>query len=153
MVTRGLWNLHNNGILTSDTKSIQVCLPCVAGKWFRYCHPQARISSPGEKVTFQKIKQLQEEKKNPDDWEEVFFPSPPHSNLDYVYTVDLDTAFITIFTWTKTDGIIPSVFRIKLAEVHKAPDLSLESLLQKASRPLERCLKLTCEKQTESVVS
>lgn len=153
MVTRGLWNLHINGILTSDTKLIQVCLPCIAGKWFRYCHPQARTSSPGEKATFQKIKQLQEEKNKPDDWEEVSFPSPPHSNLDYVYTVDLDTAFITISTWTKTNGIIPSVFRIKLAEVHEASDLSLESLLQKADRPLERFLKLTFAKQTEPIVS
>ncbi|PKY03286.1 hypothetical protein P168DRAFT_298085 [Aspergillus campestris IBT 28561] len=120
MVTRGLWNLH-----------INVCLPCVTGKWFRYCHSQARTSSPGEKATFQKIKQLQEER-NTDDWEEVPFPSPPHS---------------------KTNGIIPSVFRIELAEVDEASDLSLECLLQKADRPLERFLKLTFEKQTEPIVS
>ncbi|CAP82981.1 Pc15g00950 [Penicillium rubens Wisconsin 54-1255] len=124
MVTRGLWNLQINGILTSDAKSIQVCLPCVAGKWFRYCHPQARTSSPGDEATFQKIKQLQEAKNKPDGWEEVSFPSPPHS-----------------------------VFRIKLAEVHEAPDLSFESLLQKASRPLERTLNLTSGKQTEHIVS
>ena len=105
MVTRGLWNLQINGILTSGAKSIQVCLPCVAGKWFRYCHPQARTSSPGDEATFQKIKQLQEAKNKPDGWEEFSFPSPPHSGLDYVYTVDLDTASITISIWEKTDGI------------------------------------------------
>ncbi|RJE23424.1 hypothetical protein PHISCL_04232 [Aspergillus sclerotialis] len=99
------------------------------------------------------VLQLQEAKNKPDGWEEVSFPSPPHSSLDYVYTVDLDTAFITISTWTKTDGILPSVFRINPAEVHEAPDLSLESLLQKASRPLERFLNLTYGKQTEYIVS
>ncbi|PLN79433.1 hypothetical protein BDW42DRAFT_186705 [Aspergillus taichungensis] len=135
MVTRGLWNLHMNG------------------KWFRYCHPRARTSSPGEEATFQEIRQLQAGKDKPIDWEEVSFPNPPHSALDYVYTVDLDAASVTISTWTETDGMIPSVFRVKLADVHEASDLSLYSLLQKASRPLERCLTLTCENQAESIVS
>ncbi|EYE90962.1 uncharacterized protein EURHEDRAFT_518729 [Aspergillus ruber CBS 135680] len=120
-----------------NTKSIQVCLPPVVGKWFRYCHSQARTSSPGEEVTFQKMKQLQEGKNKSGDWEEVSFPTPPHSDLDYVYTVDLDTAFITVSTWTKTDGIIPSIFRAKLADVHEASDLSLDSLLQKANLKID----------------
>lgn len=49
--------------------------------------------------------------------------------------------------------MIPSVFRVRLTDVHEASDLSLESLLQKASRPLERCLKLKYESKAESVVS
>ncbi|PLB41338.1 uncharacterized protein BDW47DRAFT_99954 [Aspergillus candidus] len=43
------------------------------------------------------------------------------------------------------NGIIPSTFRIELPEVHEASDLSLECLLQKADRPLERFLRLTSE--------
>lgn len=140
-------------VFSFDTNSIRVCLPRVVGKWFRYCHPRARTSSPGEEATFRKIRQLQDGKNKSIDWEEVSFPNPPHSDLDYVYTVDLDSAFVTISTWTKTDGMIPSVFRVKLADVHEASDLSLESLLQKASRPLERCLTLTYENQAESIVS
>ncbi|PLB53733.1 hypothetical protein P170DRAFT_396362 [Aspergillus steynii IBT 23096] len=136
MVTRGLWNLHING-----------------SKWFRHCHPQARTSSPGEEATFEKVKQLQEEKNKSNDWEEIPFPCPPQSSLDYVYTVDLDDASIKVSAWTKTDGVIPSVFQIKFEEVHEASDLSLQSLLQKASRPLERYLKPTSKNQTDSTVS
>lgn len=137
----------------SITKSIQVCLPHFLGKWFRHCHPQARTSSPGEEATLQKIKQIQEGHDKSCNWEEVPFPSPPHSSLDYVYTVDLDAASMTISTWTKTDGIIPSIFRVRLADVYEPSDLSLVSLLQKADRPLERCLKLAYERPTESVDS
>lgn len=130
---------------------VQVCLPPVIGRWFRYCHPQARTSSPGEEATLQKIKQLQEGNYKSDDWQEVSIPSPPHSALDYVYTVDLDTASITISVWTRTDGIIPSIFRVKLADIHEASDISLDSLARKASRPLERYLNVTSEKYIEPI--
>lgn len=58
-----------------------------------------------------------DEKKRPIDWEEVSFLNPAHSSLDYVYSANLDTAVVTIFGWTKVDGMMPSAFRVKLADV------------------------------------
>ena len=58
-----------------------------------------------------------DEKKRSIDWEEVSFLNPAHSSLDYVYSANLDTAVVTIFGWTKVDGMMPSAFRVKLADV------------------------------------
>lgn len=59
---------------------------------------------------------VQDEKNKRVDWEGVSFLNPAHSSLDYVYSVNLDTAVVTKFGWTKTDGLIPSAFRVKLAD-------------------------------------
>ncbi|KAL2222689.1 hypothetical protein M432DRAFT_629133 [Thermoascus aurantiacus ATCC 26904] len=107
MVSRGLWNLH------------------VDGKWYRSCRLRGRISSPGDEVTFQRIKQLQETARKTDEWEPVPFPRI----------------------------LRPSVFRIDLASIHKASDLSTGSLLQNARRPLQQTSSPTDEQQTESIIS
>lgn len=93
MVTRGLGNLHINGILIPKYKFDSIVLTTFYRQMVASLPPSSayQLAFQG-KATLQKIKPLQEANYKSDDWQEVSIPSPPHSALDYVYTVDLDTA-------------------------------------------------------------
>lgn len=94
--------------------------------------------APWDEVKFRDIKKLQEETGDSRKWKwkEVPFPNPPHPISCYLYRADLDTGLITIAAWIETDGIKPSVFRLRLADIHRPSDLSLGSLLQKRVKPV-----------------
>lgn len=77
------------------------------GKWFRLCHPRGRISPPDDLSTFQLIKQIHEKPDIMKQWEMIPFPSPLHSNLDYVYTIDQDAGAFIISLWKEeNDGYL-----------------------------------------------
>ena len=60
-------------------------------------------------------------------------PSPIHSNVDYVYTIDHDAGVLIISLWGEPGGIlVPTAIRIDLARFHEE-DLSLS-----ISHPLPR---------------
>ncbi|PLN75968.1 hypothetical protein BDW42DRAFT_199161 [Aspergillus taichungensis] len=106
MGCRGLWNLHLNG------------------KWYRFYHPRGRISPPDDGLTLRTIKYLCDKPDNLEGWEPVPFPSPIHSNLDYIYTVDLDAGTFTISSWGELDrSLTPSETRMDLANIHGASDI------------------------------
>ncbi|KGO77093.1 hypothetical protein PITC_024490 [Penicillium italicum] len=103
MGCRGLWNLH------------------VDGKWYRFYRTRGRISPPDDESTLRTIKRLCDKPDNLEGWESVPFPSPIHSNLDYVYTIDLDAGTLTISSWSELDGsLTPSATRMELAKIHEA---------------------------------
>lgn len=85
--------------------------------------------APLDRVTFQDIKKLQEETGDFREWgcKEVPFPNPPHLISCYVYRVDLDTVLIKIAAWAETDRVKLLVFRLRLANIQRPSDLSLES--------------------------
>ena len=71
------------------------------------------------------IKKLCDKPDNLEGWEPVPFPSPIHSNLDYVYTVDLDAGTFTISLWSEFDGLLtPSATRMDLAKIHKISSIN-----------------------------
>ncbi|KAJ5470646.1 hypothetical protein N7530_008003 [Penicillium desertorum] len=96
-------------------------------KWYRFYHPRGRISPPDNESTFRTIKNLCDKPDNLEGWEPVPFPSPIHSNLDYVYTVDLGAGTFTISLWSELDGsrsLTPSATRMDLAKVHDASSIN-----------------------------
>lgn len=71
------------------------------------------------------IKYLCDKPDNLEGWEPVPFPSPIHSNLDYVYTVDLDAGTFTISLWSELDGsLTPSATRMDLAKIHETSSIN-----------------------------
>ncbi|KAL4801806.1 hypothetical protein BDV18DRAFT_167171 [Aspergillus unguis] len=108
MVCRGLWNLHINN------------------KWYRLCHPRGRTSPPDDESTLCTIISLRDSPDNLEGWEPVPFPSPIHSNLDYVYTVDRDGGSFIISLWDELDGLLmPLAVRMDLDSIHQVSDLAI----------------------------
>ncbi|QRD91255.1 hypothetical protein F9C07_2219729 [Aspergillus flavus] len=93
MGCRGLWNLH------------------IHGKWYRSYHPRAQISHPDDKRTLRRVREVLDKPTDLKGWVLSPCPSPIHSNLDYVYTIDLDAG---------PDGtLVPTAIRIDLARFHE----------------------------------
>ncbi|RMZ41871.1 hypothetical protein CA14_011284 [Aspergillus flavus] len=102
MGCRGLWNLD------------------IQGKWYRSYHPRAQISHPDDKRTLRRVREVLDKPTDLKGW--VLSPclSPIHSNLDYVYTIDLDAGVFIISLWGKPDGtLVPTAIRIDLARFHE----------------------------------
>lgn len=72
----------------------------------------------------QRIKSILASLDNLKEWEPVQFPSPLHSNLDYVYTIDVDAGTLAISRWEKVDGV---------------------------SQPFPRQMQLSCLDETEGI--
>ncbi|EEH11156.1 conserved hypothetical protein [Histoplasma capsulatum G186AR] len=111
MGTRGLWNLR------------------FAGKWYRLHEPRSRIRSPNEPETVRRIKSIIASLDNLEEWEPVSFPSPLQSNLDYVYTIDVDAGTLTITRWESFDGMLqPFPGQIPLSCLDGSHGLTLDQL-------------------------
>ena len=53
----------------------------------------------------------------------VPFPSPLHSNLDYVYTINQDAGAFIISLWDALDGsLMPKAVSVDLARLYEASD-------------------------------
>ncbi|KAL2823483.1 hypothetical protein BDW59DRAFT_173475 [Aspergillus cavernicola] len=64
-------------------------------------------------------------------WGLVLFPSPIHSNLDYVYTVDQDAGAFIISLWNVFNGPLkPTAIRIDLARIYESFGLLIKSSLE-----------------------
>jgi hypothetical protein len=71
------------------------------------------------------IKHLCDKPDNLEGWEPVPFSSPIHSNLDYIYTVDIDAGTFTISLWNELDGLLaPSAVRMNLAKIHEISSIN-----------------------------
>ena len=69
------------------------------------------------------------------------FQLPLRQNLDYVYTLDLDSAHLTVSFWYREEGdedpgVLLSMRRLGLDSIYKSSDLSIRALLQDGSNPL-----------------
>ncbi|KAE8143724.1 hypothetical protein BDV38DRAFT_266882 [Aspergillus pseudotamarii] len=107
MGCRGLWNLH------------------IHGKWYRSYHPRALISHPDDKRIWRTVKEVLDKPFDLKGWVLSPCPSPIHSNLDYVYTIDHVAGVFIISLWGEPDGIlVPTAIRIDLARFHE-DDFSL----------------------------
>ncbi|KGQ01801.1 hypothetical protein PAAG_11372 [Paracoccidioides lutzii Pb01] len=78
------------------------------GKWYRLHEPRSCIRSPNEPETVRRIKPIIASLDNLEEWESVSFPSPLQSNLDYVYTIDIDAGTLTFTRWESFDGLLQS---------------------------------------------
>ncbi|EEQ32218.1 conserved hypothetical protein [Microsporum canis CBS 113480] len=111
MGTRGLWNLH------------------FAGKWYRFHDRKSRICSPHEPGIVRRIQSIVASLDDLKGWEPVPFPSPLPSNLDYVYTIDVDAGTLTITRWESVDAVLqPFPRQIKLSCLDESHGLTLDSL-------------------------
>ncbi|KAK2734592.1 hypothetical protein FQN57_001639 [Myotisia sp. PD_48] len=111
MGTRGLWNLY------------------FAGKWYRFHDVRSCIRSIREPGTVRQIRSILTSLDNLKGWEPVHFPSPLQSNLDYVYTIDVDTGTLTITHWEELDGRLqPSFRQVQLSCLDEAHTPILDSL-------------------------
>lgn len=71
------------------------------------------------------VKHLCDKPDNLEGWEPVPFPSPIHSNLDYIYTVDIDSGTLTISLWSELDGLLAlSAARMDLAKIHETSSIN-----------------------------
>ncbi|KAF4633238.1 hypothetical protein G7Y89_g4883 [Cudoniella acicularis] len=123
MVTRGFWNVRRGG------------------KWYQIHQKRGRISPPGDTSTYLTVKDFQDSITKLDKAILVPFPLPLQQNLDYVYTLDLDSVYLTVSFWNREEGdedigLPLSIRRFSLNSINKASDLSIEALLQNGSNPL-----------------
>ncbi|KAL3417194.1 hypothetical protein PVAG01_11194 [Phlyctema vagabunda] len=123
MVTRGFWNVHRGG------------------KWYQIHQKRGRISSPGDKSTYLTMKDFQDDITKSVKAMPIPFPFPLQQNLDYVYTLDLDSAYLTVSFWHREEGdqdtgLSLSMRRLSLNSIDEASDLSIEALLLKGRNPL-----------------
>ncbi|KAL2067821.1 hypothetical protein VTL71DRAFT_15917 [Oculimacula yallundae] len=123
MVTRGFWNVHRGG------------------KWYQIHQKRGRISPPGDTSTYLTMKNFQDGITKPDKAIPIPFPFPLRQNLDYVYTLDLDSAYLTVSFWhleegDEDTGVSLSTRRLSLKSIDEASDLSIEALLQNGTNPL-----------------
>ncbi|XMA12312.1 hypothetical protein WAI453_005103 [Rhynchosporium graminicola] len=123
MVTRGFWNVHRGG------------------KWFQIHQKRGRISSPGDITTYSMVKDFQDGITKAHNAIPIPFPLPLRQNLDYVYTLDLDSAYLTVSLWhheegSEDTGLSLGMRRLSLKSINKASDLSIEALLQNGINPI-----------------
>ncbi|KAH8812413.1 hypothetical protein F5884DRAFT_750722 [Xylogone sp. PMI_703] len=117
MVSRGLWKLRING------------------KWYRQCHPRGRVSAPNDRVALRIVKKVAVSLYGFAEWEAVPSPSPLHSNLDYVYTIDEDNGYLIVSQWNTDDNhtLRPTFVRIELAKLQTTTSLLSEIIHDVAS--------------------
>ncbi|TVY35097.1 hypothetical protein LSUB1_G006633 [Lachnellula subtilissima] len=123
MVTRGFWNVHRGG------------------KWYQIYREIGRISSPGDRSTYLTLKGLQDGSTQLDKATPIPFPFPLQQQLSYVYTLDLDSAYLTVSFWHREEGdeamgLPLCMRRLNLDSIYEASNLSIEALLQNGSNPL-----------------
>ncbi|KAJ5338984.1 hypothetical protein N7452_005712 [Penicillium brevicompactum] len=108
------WGVEGSGTYTS-----------MVGKWYRLYHPRGRISPPDDESTLRIIKHLCDKPDNLEGWEPVPFSSPIHSNLDYIYTVNIDAGTLTISLWGEIDGLLaPSAVQMDLTKIHEISSIN-----------------------------
>ncbi|PLB50390.1 hypothetical protein P170DRAFT_508578 [Aspergillus steynii IBT 23096] len=117
MVSRGIWNVHING------------------KWYRSYDLRGRISPPDIEPTFRMIKQIcgqpWYEPDRLEEWEPIPFRTPIHSNLNYVYTIDMDAGlFIISLRQEFEDTLRPAAICIDLATLCASDHLLIEHSLE-----------------------
>ncbi|KAK2785983.1 hypothetical protein FQN53_007086 [Emmonsiellopsis sp. PD_33] len=80
------------------------------------------------------------------EWGLVLFPSPLQSNLDYVYTIDVDAGTLTITRWESVEGL-PQPFprQIQLSRLNESQEVILDSLDRATAEISER------EDETEAI--
>lgn len=99
------------------------------GKWYGLHESRSRIRSPNEPETVRRIKPIIASLNNLEEWESVSFPSPLQSNLDYMYTIDVDAGTLTITQWQSLDGLLqPFPSQIPLSCLDGSHGLTLDSL-------------------------
>ncbi|TVY18368.1 hypothetical protein LARI1_G004770 [Lachnellula arida] len=126
MIPRGFWNVHRGG------------------KWYQIHRTTGRISSPGDTSTYLTLRRLLDGDEQLSKATPIPFPCPLQRNLDYVYTLDLDSAYLTVSFWHREEGDdeameLPEpvcMRRLNLDSIHEASDLNYEALLQNGSSPL-----------------
>lgn len=130
MVTRGLWNLHVNGMNFPRPNTVLKVANIVVGKWYRWFHPpRGQSSSPDSPTTLKTILEILSGS-DKFEWETVSFPTPLHFQLDYIYTIDEDAGHFTVTQWKGMDGALyPRVRRATLASIRETPLSAIETLL------------------------
>lgn len=131
--------------LTADfgTYALTVCLPhditepklskqlSSLGRWYRHCNPRHRVSYPEDGITLKRIKahQLSRTQREKGGWADIPFPTPIHSSINYVYTLDLDEGHLTISQFNYDDEVRrPKHSRINLDCINNTADLSAEAI-------------------------
>lgn len=77
------------------------------------------------------IKRLRDRPHDLQGWEPVLFPSPIHSSLDYVYTIDQDAGHFTISQWGDLSGpMTPTVIRIDLETLYESSGLLIKQSVE-----------------------
>lgn len=130
MVTRGLWNLHVDGMNFPWPNTVSKVTNIVVGKWYRWFHPpRGQSSSPDSPTTLKTIHEIIS-RSGKFKWETVSFPTPLHFQLDYIYTIDEDAGHFIVTQWKGMNGALYSrVRRATLASMRETPLSTIETLL------------------------
>lgn len=112
-----------------------------SGKWYQIRQQRERISSPGDNSTYLMIKDLQDGMIISEKAKMIPFPFPLQQNLNYVYTLNLDSAYLTVLFWYREEGDeeanLPLIMRrLSLDSINTSSDLSIEALIQNGRNPL-----------------
>ncbi|PYH85349.1 hypothetical protein BO82DRAFT_389474 [Aspergillus uvarum CBS 121591] len=121
MGNRGLWNQHKDG------------------KWYRFFDAPRAIISPESPATLRVLQLWAADTFDLTPWELVPFPSPLHSDLEVVYTIDKDCGLLTVAQWDSTNGVPSRLTRqIKLIEIYDPSIRTLDAVLAERGNVVEQ---------------
>lgn len=103
----------------------------------------------------QRIKQILEENPDSAGWEEVPFPSPLSSTIDYIYSVDRDAGTLTVTKWEDyKDTLRYVILRLDLPTVEAFPvGLPVVGFLPPPSNHVNQNTISSDETTSESIIS
>ncbi|KAK2794273.1 hypothetical protein FQN52_008631 [Onygenales sp. PD_12] len=109
-------------------------------------YERSRIPSPHGPGLARQIQAIITSLDNLQEWGLVLFPGPLQSNLDYVYTIDVDAGTLTITRWESVEGL-PQPFprQIQLSRLNESQEVILDSLDRATAEISER------EDETEAI--
>ncbi|KZF24729.1 hypothetical protein L228DRAFT_245721 [Xylona heveae TC161] len=121
----------------------------VNGKWYRQRYRNARVCNLDEPATFEFIQKAQKYGISADGFDEVPFACPLHTDLDFVYTLNLDKKVVTVSTWEALPGgaLTISVLQLDLKDVREPKDLDLENFRRNGAQPLSKYTEKTAHLQ------
>lgn len=152
------WCLEDSGIYVSMVSGTRYLRFTDAhkflGKWYRLAHPRGRISLPEDKFTLQTLKNVLDKPDDLKNWEAVPCPSPLHSDLSYVYTIDKDANLFMISMWKMIDGsLTPTTVQTDLTKLYESSNPSIESILQEPQYAFRDNASETKEVESAPVIS
>ncbi|PYI36997.1 hypothetical protein BP00DRAFT_411094 [Aspergillus indologenus CBS 114.80] len=121
MGNRGLWNQQKDG------------------KWYRFFDAPRAIISPESPATLRALQLWAADTFDLTPWELVPFPTPLHSDLDVVYTIDKDRGLVTVAQWESTDGVSSRLTRqVELANIYDPSFRTLDAVLADKGNAVEQ---------------
>jgi hypothetical protein len=134
----GLFNLRLDGEERIACVLSWLRLTTSPGKWHCKSTPRRSLCAHRDQRALSIIEELIERRAMPEfdlrGWPQVPCPIPLHSKMDYVYTIDLDSGYVTIRRWLRP-SLVSVAVQISIERIQEPRDLNFQRLCDAASWP------------------